>query len=82
MKQNETQIYKGIGTIQMSKDEDGKTCYLYTHFFSGKTYDENTIKGAKEMLDYEERNAQEIKAAIRVLQGKGYKVYKELDKFI
>jgi hypothetical protein len=33
------------------------------------------------MLDYEERKAQEIKAAIRVLQGKGYKVYKEIDKF-
>ena len=82
MKLNETVIYKGIGTIQMAKTEDGDKCYFYTHFFSGKTYDEDTIKGAKEMLDYEERKAQEIKAAIRVLQGKGYKVYKELDKFI
>lgn len=78
MKLNETQIYKGIGTIQMAKNEDGEKCYLYTHFFSGKTYDEDTIKGAKEMLDYEERQAQEIKQAIRVLQGKGYRVFKEV----
>lgn len=78
MKLNETQIYKGIGTIQMAKNEDGDKCYLYTHFFSGKTYDEDTIKGAKEMLDWEEKQAQEIKQAIRVLQGKGYRVFKEV----
>jgi len=78
MKLNETQIYKGIGTIQMAKNEDGDKCYLYTHFFSGKTYDEDTIKGAKDMLDWEEKQAQEIKQAIRVLQGKGYRVFKEI----
>ena len=78
MKLNETQIYKGIGTIQMAKNEDGERCYLYTHFFSGKTYDEDTIKGAKEMLDWEEKNYQEVQSAIRVLAGRGYKVFKEV----
>ena len=78
MKLNETQIYKGIGTIQMSKNEDGDRCYLYTHFFSGKTYDEDTIKGAKEMLDYEERQAQEIKQAISILKRHNYSVFKQL----
>jgi hypothetical protein len=78
MKLNETQIYKGIGTITMGKNEDGEKCYLYTHFFSGKTYDEDTIKGAKEMLDYEERQAQEIKGAINILSRHHYKVFKEV----
>jgi nucleosome binding factor SPN SPT16 subunit len=78
MKRNETQIYKGIGTIQMAKNEDGETCYLYTHFFNGKTYDEDTIKGAKEMLDYEEKQAQEIRSAISILSRHNYKVFKEV----
>jgi tagatose-1,6-bisphosphate aldolase len=30
------------------------------------------------MLEYYERKAQEIKAAIRVLSGSGYKVFKEI----
>jgi len=78
MKQGETQIYKGIGTITMAKNEDGRTCYLYTHFFGGKTYDDDTIKGAKEMLDYEERQVQEIKQAINILSRHNYKVFKEV----
>jgi nucleosome binding factor SPN SPT16 subunit len=78
MKLNDTQIYKGIGTIQMAKNEDGERCYLYTHFFNGKTYDEDTIKGAKEMLDYEERQAQEIRSAISILSRHNYKVFKEI----
>jgi hypothetical protein len=78
MKLNETQIYKGIGTIQMAKNEDGERCYLYTHFFNGKTYDEDTVKGAKEMLDYEERQAQEIKQAISILKRHNYSVFKQL----
>ena len=78
MKLNETQIYKGIGTIQMAKNEDGDKCYLYTHFFSGKTYEEDTIKGAKEMLDYEDRQAQEIRQAISVLTRHQYKIFKEI----
>ena len=78
MKLNETQIYKGIGSIQMAKNEDGDKCYLYTHFFSGKTYEEDTIKGAKEMLDYEDRQAQEIRQAISVLTRHQYKIFKEI----
>jgi hypothetical protein len=78
MKLNETQIYKGIGTIQMARNEDGERCYLYTHFFNGKTYDEDTVKGAKEMLDYEERQAQEIKQAISILKRHNYSVFKQL----
>ena len=82
MKQGEVQIYKGIGTIQMALNDDGDKCYVYTHFFDGRSCEDDTIKGAKEMLDYYERKAQEVKAAIRVLRGNGYKIYKELDKYI
>ena len=78
MKLNETQIYKGIGTIQMGKNEDSEKCYFYTHFFSGKTYEEDTLKGAREMLDYEERQAQEIRSAINILARHNYKVFKEV----
>jgi hypothetical protein len=69
MKLNEIQLYKNIGTIQRSKDEDGKTIYLYSHNFLGQESDDNTIKGAKEMLDYYEAKAVKIKEAIRVLRG-------------
>ena len=78
MKLNEIQMYKNIGTIQMSKYEDGDRYYLYTHFASGNTSDDDTIKGAKEMLDWEEKNYQEVKEAIRVLAGRGYRVFKEV----
>lgn len=78
MKQGEVQIYKGIGTIQMGKNDLGEKCYLYTHFFDGKTYEEDSIKGAKEMLDWEEKQAVDVKAAIAVLTRKGYKIYKEV----
>ena len=82
MKHNEIQLYKNIGTIQRSKDEDGKTVYIYSHNFFGLECEDDTIKGAKEMLDYYEAKAVAIKDAIRVLRGSGYKVYKELDRFI
>lgn len=78
MKLNETQIYKGIGSIRMTLTDEGAKCYIYTHFFNGKSYEEDTIKGAKEMLEWEEKQAQEIQQAIRVLAGRGYKVYKEI----
>ena len=78
MKLNETVIYKGIGTIQMALNDEGSKCYLYMHFASGQIYEEDTIKGAKEMLDWEEKNAQAIQEAIRVLTGRGYKIYKEV----
>jgi len=78
MKLNEIQTYKHFGTIQMSKDEDGKTFYLYNHSFFNQPSDENTIKGAKEMLDYYEEKARKIKDAISTLRGTGYKVFKEI----
>ncbi len=78
MKQGEIVGYKGIGTIQMALNEDGLKCYHYTHFFSGKTFEEATIKGAREMLDWEEKNVQEIQQAIRVLARHNYKIYKEI----
>jgi hypothetical protein len=78
MKLNEIQNYKGIGTIQMTLSDEGDKCYLYTHFFNGKTFEESTIKGAKEMLDWEEKNAQEIQTAIRVLSRHNYKIFKEI----
>jgi hypothetical protein len=78
MKLNEIQMYKNIGSIQMCKDEDGFRFYAYTHFASGNTSDEDTIKGAKEMLDWEEKNYEEVQSAIRVLSGRGYKVFKEV----
>ena len=78
MKLNELQIHKNIGTIQMGKEEDGDRFYAYTHLASVNTSDEDTIKGAKEMLDWEEKNYQEVQSAIRVLAGRGYKVFKEV----
>lgn len=71
-------LYKGFGTIQESRNEEGKRSYLYTHFFSGVTHEEDTLKGAREMLEWEEKQAQDVKAAIQVLSRKGYKVYKEI----
>jgi hypothetical protein len=78
MKQGEIQSYKGIGTIQMALNDEGDKCYIYTHFFNGKSYEEDTIKGAREMLDYEEKQAQDIQQAIRVLSRHNYKVFKEI----
>ena len=78
MKLNEIQMHKNIGSIQFVKNEDGDRYYFYTHFASGNTYEEDTIKGAKEMLDWEEKNYQEVQAAIRVLAGRGYRVFKEI----
>ena len=78
MKQGEIVGYKGIGTIQMALNDEGAKCYVYTHFFNGRSYEEDTIKGAREMLDWEEKNAQEIQAAIRVLARHNYRVFKEV----
>lgn len=78
MKQGEIVSYKGIGTIQMALNDEGEKCYIYTHFFEGKSYEEDTIKGAREMLDFEEKNAQEIRQAIRVLARHDYRVFKQV----
>jgi len=78
MKVGEIVEYKGMGTIQMVLDEDGRKCYNYTHYFFGQTSTESTLKGAREMLEYDERKAQEIRTAISTLSARGYKVYKEI----
>jgi hypothetical protein len=78
MKQGEIQSYKGIGTIQMALNDEGNRCYIYTHFFSGKSYEEDTIKGAKEMLDWEEKQAVDIRNAINILTRHNYKIFKEV----
>ena len=78
MKQNEIVDYKGISTIQMTLDEDGKKVYLYTHNFFKRTNDEDTIKGAKEMLDWEDGQAREVRNAISILSSRGYKIYREI----
>lgn len=78
MKLNEIVDYKGIGTIQMLKDEDGRKFYAYKHNFFNQVGDEDTIKGAKEMLEWEHSKAQEIQQAISTLTARGYKVYKEI----
>jgi hypothetical protein len=77
MKAGEIVEYKGIGTIQMIV-EDGEKSYVYSHYFFGDRNTEDTIKGAREMLDWEHGKAIEIQRAISTLQSRGYKVYKEV----
>ncbi len=71
-------LFKGFGTIQESKDEDGRRCYIYNHLFFNEPSEESTLKGAREMLEYYENKAQEIKQAISVLARYNYRVYKEV----
>ncbi len=78
MKLGEIVEYKGIGTIQMIQDEEGAKAYRYSHYFFKEFSDEDTIKGAKEMLNWEDDQAREIRRAITTLQNRGYKVYKEI----
>ena len=78
MKKNEIVDYRGFGTIQMRLDEDGRKFYAYKHNFFNKYGDEDTIKGAKEMLEWEHGKAMEIQQAISTLTARGYKVYKEV----
>jgi hypothetical protein len=78
MKLNEIVNYRGIGTIQMGKDEDGRKFYSYKHNFFNQYGDEDTIKGAKEMLEWEHGKAVEIQQAISTLTARGYKVFKEI----
>ena len=80
MKQKNGEIieFKGIGTIQTVYDEEGQKAYRYQHYFFGEFFDEDTLKGAREMLEYDERKAQEIRTAISTLSARGYKVYKEI----
>ena len=78
MKLNEIQIYKGIGSIQYINDEYEGRVYVYRHFYTGESSWDNTIKGAKEMLDWEEKEAQNVRQSIEVLTRKGYRIFKEM----
>ena len=80
MKQKNGEIieFKGIGTIQTVYDEEGQKAYRYQHYFFGEFFDEDTLKGAREMLDYDQEQAGKIRLAINVLTCRGYKVYKEI----
>ena len=78
MKVNEIQTYKTFGTIQCVLDDEGRKCYNYTHTFFGETTTEDTLKAAREMLEYDQEQAQKIRAAINTLRVRGYKVYKEI----
>jgi len=78
MKKNEIVDHRGIGTIQMRVDEDGRKFYTYKGNFFNQPGDEDTIKGAKEMLEWEYGKAVEIQRAIDILTARGYKVYKEI----
>ncbi len=71
-------LFKGFGTIQESKDEDGRKCYIYNHLFFNEPSEESTLKGAREMLEYYERQAQDIKQAIAILSRHNYKILKEV----
>ena len=78
MKLNEIQIYKGIGSIQYVNDEYEGRVYVYRHFYTGESSWEETIKGAKEMLDWEEKEAQNVRQSIEVLTRNGYRIIKEM----
>lgn len=77
MKVNEIQTYKNLGTIQLTVDE-GKKWYVSTHRFFQEQDEAQTLKEARENLEYQEQRAQEVRAAISLLNRFGYKVYKEV----
>lgn len=77
MKANEIQLYKDLGTIQMVLDQ-GKKWYISTHRFFNEQDEAETLKEARENLEYQEERAREVQAAISLLNRFGYKVYKEV----
>lgn len=77
MKENEIQVYKNLGTIQMVMDE-GKRWYISTHRFFNEQDEAQTLKEARENLEYQEARAKEIQAAILLLKRHKYRVFKEI----
>ena len=77
MKANEIQVYKNLGTIQMVLDE-GKRWYISTHRFFNRQDEAETLKEARENLEYQEARAQEVQAAILLLKSHKYRVFKEM----
>ena len=78
MKQNAIQIHKNFGTYQLFVDVDGSRYYECRHLLSGQETEADTIKEAKESLDQLERDFQKVQAAVSLLKGLGYKVFKEV----
>lgn len=77
MKENEIQVYKNLGTIQMVLDE-GKKWYISTHRFFNEQDEAQTLKEARENLEYQEERAKEVQAAILLLKRHKYRVFKEM----
>lgn len=77
MKENEIQVYKNLGTIQMVLDE-GKRWYISTHRFFNEQDEAQTLKEARENLEYQEARAKEVQAAISLLKRHRYRVFKEM----
>ena len=77
MKENEIQVYRNLGTIQMVMDE-GKRWYISTHRFFNEQDEAQTLKEARENLEYQEARAKEIQAAILLLKRHKYRVFKEI----
>ncbi len=75
MKVNEIQQYKNLGTIKMIIDE-GKRWYISTHHFFNHQDEEQTLKAARENLEYQELRAREVRAAIQLLKQHKYLVFK------
>lgn len=77
MKENEIQLYKNLGTIQMIMDE-GKRYYISIHPFFGMEVETETLKEARKNLEYQEEHAREVQSAINLLRGYKYRVFKEM----
>ena len=77
MQANEIQNYKNLGTIQMILDE-GKKWYISTHRFFNEQDEAQTLKEARENLEYQEERAKEVQAAINLLKRHKYRVFKEI----
>ena len=77
MQANEIQSYKNLGTIQLILDE-GKKWYISTHRFFNEQDEAQTLKEARENLEYQEERAKEVQAAISLLKQHKYRVFKEI----
>jgi len=78
MELNEARLYKEA-IYTMGVDEDG-TFYNVMVPALGKETTCKTIKEAKEMIDFYQRDIEAVRSAIRVLKRNGYQVSKVVDK--
>ena len=75
MKVNEIQQYKNLGTIKMIIDE-GRRWYISTHHFFNEQDEAQSLKAARENLEYQEERAKEVQAAVQLLKRHKYLVFK------